>query len=153
MTTFTKRHRGAPILGFALFFSLFFSACKGDAPEESERKKTIYELHGIDLKTPDNAGPWQSDETIAHTHEPTVFIKKKGNKKVISVSLLIQASERHYIEKILLLDHNFKELQTREFLRNETAVTEFTLDEKYNTKVYVVAKCNIHDMWVKPISW
>jgi len=91
-----------------------------------------------------NPGKWE-EQVLDHPPSYEVVTEKDIKKIKIKVPLKVERS--HYIETILLLDHNRKELQKKIFKRGEKPEVEFELPADYRAFVYIVLKCNLHDMW------
>lgn len=91
---------------------------------------------------------------FAADHEPECLVaEEKGTRRIeVSVRFTRRRDPAHYVEAILLLNANRKELAKKSFKRGERAeaMLEIPGDAKY--PLYVVSKCNRHGMWEKKIE-
>jgi desulfoferrodoxin (superoxide reductase-like protein) len=98
-------------------------------------------------------GPWKAQ---ASDHEPEITITKTVDRKTIYVRIpFAQPREKsHHVEAIAVLDLDRKELQkaTFENMRADKGA-RFDFSADYNSPVYIVMKCNLHDMWEKLVYW
>jgi len=98
----------------------------------------------------DNPGKWEVQEPF---HIPKVTYKKGSNNDQVNVVVPLQVSPEHYIEVILLTDGNHRELAKKSLRRSESPEATLDVPSENHSKLYVVIKCNLHDMWeveVKP---
>ncbi|MDH5718999.1 MAG: desulfoferrodoxin family protein [Spirochaetia bacterium] len=91
-----------------------------------------------------NSGKW-ADQRFDHS--PMYEIKQTEKNKIIDVKVSLKVSGGHYIETFVLLDHNRNELQKVNLNRGDMPKASFELPLDYRAFVYVIAKCNQHDMW------
>ncbi|MFC1668826.1 desulfoferrodoxin family protein [Spirochaetota bacterium] len=134
------------ILTSILLFQIF--SCQ--PAKEDKIKKKIKPTKFYNARNP---GKWKNN---SYEHIPQVTVKTDKINKIINVTVPLEGrmSPIHYIEVIVLLDHNRKELQKKTFPSgNKKAEAVFKLPKNYSSFVYVVAKCNLHDMWEKRVSW
>ncbi len=124
----------------AIILGLTFVAC-GDM--DMKERKAVPKYH-----TEAEPGLW-SDEI--DTHVPVVTHVER-NVILVRVPLKPSQTPRHYIEAIALLDGS-KEIaiQRFRFTLNE-ARARFTLPDPEKGNYRVVAKCNLHDMWMAPVN-
>jgi desulfoferrodoxin (superoxide reductase-like protein) len=145
-----------PVLILFLFSCNFFSG-KEEGPNEfepfREEEGPLIKYHSVK-----KAGKWK-DQAADHVPEYTVVYNednKNSKNKIIKVSVPFEGRQAplHYIELIILADYNHKELQKVEFpLGNKYADAEFKLPKGYKSYVYIIAKCNLHDMWETRVDW
>ncbi len=98
-------------------------------------------------------GVWESK---AADHDVDITITRVNDKKYINVQVPFAKNreKKHYVEVILLLDANRKELQKKSFDRGSGEEgARFEVPDSFNDPVTVVIKCNLHDMWEKPVDW
>ena len=98
-------------------------------------------------------GVWESK---AADHDVDITITHVNDKKFINVQVPFAKNreKKHYVEAILLLDANRKELQKKSFDRGSGEEgASFEVPDSFNAPVTVVIKCNLHDMWEKPVDW
>lgn len=115
----------------------------------SEASQTGEVVRPVEPKyhTQTNPGSW---EKKAKEHE--IQIRYKTNHSIeVKIPLASTLRPPHYIEVIALHDDNEKEIAVKKFSPSyveASAVFEIpNTDEQY----YIVAKCNLHDMWMAPI--
>jgi desulfoferrodoxin (superoxide reductase-like protein) len=100
----------------------------------------------------DEPGRWQA-QAVDHDIKVSIIEDAKGKKGIeVSVPFTSEMSEQHYVEGIALLDEKEKQLASVRFNRGEKAMTIFPVTDKIKFPVYVVAKCNMHDMWRKKVT-
>jgi len=92
----------------------------------------------------DNPGKWQNME---NEHNPDITISNEKGEKMIDVKIGITQTPSHYVELILLADHQHKELAKIDIGRLNAPHAIFKLPATYRSKAYVIMKCNLHDMW------
>ena len=139
------------ILLLSLSGIVLTTSCKEMDDSRSESEMTP--LDRITFYSSSNPGKWKD---LPDDHTPVYTVTVEKDQKVITVVVPFNGttSPIHYIETIILLDHNRKELQKVTFPRgNRTASAVFKLPKDYVSFVYVVAKCNLHDMWEKKVYW
>jgi desulfoferrodoxin (superoxide reductase-like protein) len=128
------------ILSLSTVFLMIVSSCSG-------RSNSGPEPRFYSTETP---GKWQAQ---AATHIPQIEQTRKGDKLHIRVSVSMTATPSHYIEAILLTDKNHKELAKKSLGKAQPPEATLDVPGDYREKLYVVIKCNLHDMWqvaVKP---
>lgn len=100
----------------------------------------------------DEPGRWEP-QAVDHDVKVSIIEDAKGKKGIeVSVPFTKAMSQEHYVEMFLLLDEKDRELAKVRFKRGEKAVTIFPVTDKVKFPVYVVAKCNMHDMWRKKVT-
>lgn len=145
-----------PVLILFLFSCNFFGGNNEEGSGEFapyKEEDTLVKYH-----SEKKAGKWK-DQAVDHV--PTFKVvynedNKKSKNKLIKVSVPFEGrrSPLHYIEVIILADHNHNELQKVEFpLGNKYADAVFKLPKDYKSYVYIIAKCNLHDMWEARVDW
>ncbi len=98
-------------------------------------------------------GPWTEQ---AADHEPEVTITRVDDRKILNVSIPFarQGDKQHYVEVIVLLDLDRKQIRKVSFEKGRASKgAKFDFPENYSSPVYVVMKCNRHDMWEKLVDW
>jgi desulfoferrodoxin (superoxide reductase-like protein) len=97
-------------------------------------------------------GRWYA-QAADHDVKLNFIEDNKGKKGVeVSVPFTSEMSEQHYVEVIFLSDEKGNELAKTNFKRGEKARTLFELPAGAKYPLYVVAKCNMHEMWRKKIT-
>lgn len=133
----------------AAFFVASLISCSSDNDSEVEKKKG-----GMAFFSAANPGPWTEQ---AVDHEAEITITRIDNRKIIDVNIPFaqQKEQRHYVEAIVIMDINRNELQKKSFVkgRGTEKGAKFDFPENYDSPVYVVMKCNLHDMWEKLVDW
>jgi desulfoferrodoxin (superoxide reductase-like protein) len=98
-------------------------------------------------------GIWTSQ---AADHEPEVTITRVDDRKILNVNIPFarQKEKNHYVEVIVILDLDRKELKKVSFQKGRASKgAKFDFPDNFHTPVYVVMKCNKHDMWEKLVDW
>lgn len=101
--------------------------------------------------TSHNPGKWKGRE---YEHIPVYTFSESKDNKFIHVSMNMEQRPDHYIEALILPDHNHQEIASVPFERDVPgkAQTDFFLGKgKIPTKFYIVAKCSKHDMREVPV--
>jgi desulfoferrodoxin (superoxide reductase-like protein) len=96
----------------------------------------------------------RSDEGIwigkSDTHMPVITFTARNEIDVL-VPLKPVKNPIHYIEVIVLMDGN-KEIASEKIpFSYEQARAHFTLPDLIKGNYKVIAKCNMHDMWMAPV--
>jgi desulfoferrodoxin (superoxide reductase-like protein) len=100
----------------------------------------------------DDPGKW-ADQAVDHEIKVGIIEDAKGKKGIeVSVPFTSGMNEQHYVEAMALTDEKGKQLDAVRFKRGEKANTIFPVTGKVKFPVYVVAKCNMHDMWRKKVT-
>jgi desulfoferrodoxin (superoxide reductase-like protein) len=100
----------------------------------------------------DEPGRWEA-QAADHDIEVSIIEDAKGKRGIeVFVPFTRERSEQHYVEAIVLLDEKDRELAKKSFKRGEKALTIFEITDKIKFPVYVVSKCNMHEMWRKKIT-
>ncbi|MDH4263133.1 MAG: desulfoferrodoxin family protein [Spirochaetia bacterium] len=87
-------------------------------------------------------GKWDAQK---ETHIPVIEYDEGLSQ--VKVSVPVTPNPGHYIEVILLTDKNHKELAKKALGRSQLAEATFEVPLGYHGKLFVVSKCNLHDMW------
>ena len=98
-------------------------------------------------------GPWIEQ---AADHEPEIIITRTDDRKTLNINVpFAQRNEKnHFVEVAVILDMKGKELKKFSFVKGRSHKgAQFDFPENFNTPVYVVIKCNKHDMWEKLVDW
>lgn len=98
----------------------------------------------------DEPGRWGA-QAVDHDVQ-AVIIEDALGKRGIEVSVPLKTDERHYIEAIVLLDGDGRELAKKTFKRGEKPITIFEITNNMKFPLYVVSKCNMHEMWRKKVE-
>jgi len=92
----------------------------------------------------DTPGKWQVQTP---THVPRVEKATIEGKPGLRVVVPLEATPTHYIEAILLTDKDHRELVKKSLGRSQAPEATLPLPDGDYKKLYVVIKCNLHDMW------
>ena len=124
-------------------------SCTSDTDTELENKK-----QGVQFYTAAKPGPW-ANQSADHDVEITITRDSEGKTIHVYIPFAAKKEQRHYVESILILDSKGKELQKKSFLkgRGSDKGATFNFPENFNEPVFVVLKCNLHDMWEKKVAW
>lgn len=127
---------------------VFVSACTvSDQSGAGSVSPGVVKFHSAE-----NPGIWESkiDE-----HDAEIMVTLLNDKKIINIQVPFakKKEKNHYVEAIILLDQNKKEIRKKSF---ESGYGEegaqFELQADYNQPLSVVIKCSAHDMWEKPVD-
>jgi desulfoferrodoxin (superoxide reductase-like protein) len=130
-----------PILLVSLA-ALFLGSCTDTGGDLGSGPAKVQKYYSAE--EPGRWGP----QAVDHDIKVSIIVDAKGRKGIeVSVPFTYEMSEQHYVEAIALLDQDNRQLDSVRFKRGEKAVTIFPITDKINFPVYVVAKCNMHDMW------
>ncbi len=131
--------------------ALFALACGGGNKDKADPKV-------LRFYTKDDPGMWDGKED---EHTPKITYKE-GEPRKFKVTVPLVGTERpiHRIEAIILYAANgTKETEISSVKFNQVVVVaagDFELPERTeknkNDIYFVVAKCNLHDMWRVPVS-
>ncbi len=100
----------------------------------------------------DEPGRWDV-QAADHDVQVSIIDDAKGKRGIEAyVPFTKEMSEQQYVEAIVLLDGNGRELAKKSFNRGEKARTIFEITDNIKFPVYVVSKCNMHEMWSKKIE-
>jgi desulfoferrodoxin (superoxide reductase-like protein) len=114
---------------------------------------TIVEKSEVPFYSAASPGIWKSQSI---DHEAEITITRINDRKTLNVQIPFakKKEKNHYVEVIVILDLKRKELQKKSFEKGgaENGAT-FDLPADFNSPVYVVMKCNLHDMWEKLVDW
>lgn len=131
-----------------LMSAVFVLSCSGGGGSGQDDAKTEVRFYSAA-----DPGVWASQ---AANHDTGITITRMNDKKYISVLVPFSKNRerKHYVEAILLLDANRKELQKKAFATGSgDEGATFEVPDNFNSPVTVVIKCNLHDMWEKPVDW
>jgi len=135
-------------LAAALAFGVSLLSCSdtgGKLDDEGKSKVQKY-------FSADEPGKWP-DQAVDHDIKVSIIVDGKGKKGIeVSVPFTSAMNEQHYVEAMALTDEKGKQLAAVRFKRGEKANTIFPVTDKIRFPVYVVAKCNMHDMWRKKVT-
>lgn len=122
----------------------------GDKPKTDPKMQRFY--------SKEEPGMWEGQ---ADTHVPIIEFKK-GEKRKFTVTVPLVGTETpvHRIEAIFLMEINGmqeKEVSAKRFdqvVLSASADFEFPEPDEKNKNAfyYIVAKCNLHDMWRVPVA-
>jgi desulfoferrodoxin (superoxide reductase-like protein) len=132
----------------ASFAMVQMSCTMSDKPAVEKTEKSEVKFYSAA-----DPGMWESK---AAEHDVDITITKVNDKKILNVRVPFakDRDKRHYIEAIVLLDANRNELQKKSFHKSSgDDGAQFEVPADFNTPVYVVMKCNLHDMWEKLVTW
>lgn len=124
------------------------ASCSDDSETAGGMKK-----HEVVFYSAANPGPWIDQ---AADHEPEITIFRVNDRKILNVNVPFarRREKNHYVEVIVILDSQRKELKKVTFKKGRSHKgAQFDFPDNFNTPVYVVIKCNKHDMWEKLVDW
>lgn len=136
---------------FSLFLILFNFYCSneegGNQPQPPPEK--IVPITPKAEYTEQEAREW---EEIKDEHLPKIKIDFKSKKENIAIKVEGGFNERHYIERIGIMDENKQDLAGKSLEVNQKPEVVLSLDPiPENPRVKVYVKCNLHDLWTKPL--
>lgn len=137
----------------AITISIVFSSCTNEVEQSS--KEPTRPKEKVSPKTPKSeyteidAGEW---EGIKDSHLPQIKIISKSKKENIEIKINGEFTEEHYIERIGIMDENKQDLAGIDLQKKQIPSVKLTLDPiPENPKIKIYVKCNLHDMWTKPL--
>ncbi len=116
------------------------ASCGQPATESAETERLRSQVYF----TKEDPGRWKD---FAKDHDPHV----KANGK-IEVDVPFTAEIGHYVEIIVLLDAQQREVAAKTFKRGEKPHATFSFPAEKMAGATVIAKCNLHGMWKKDLS-
>lgn len=102
----------------------------------------------LSAEKPDNWGEHKG------THVPFVEASRDSFHKIWTIKATVPfvGNNQHYIEHIILVNHRSAERQKKNLGRGTAnPLAQFSYKEKEGEKLYVLAKCNMHDIWMSPV--
>lgn len=145
-----------PFLLSFLILGLFSSCAGENKPQEPsvlKKKQPASIVDNTRFFSKNNPGKWKK---LSNTHSPKFEIKIEDDKKIIHAYTTLKGKINpvHYIETIILADHTLKELDKKRFIKGkQSSVAKFTLAKEYKSYVFLISKCNQHDMWITRVDW
>jgi desulfoferrodoxin (superoxide reductase-like protein) len=137
------------ILKLILLAVVFMISCYQNNEREDVNSGEKKEIKFLTASDP---GPWK---TLASDHVPEVTVMKVYDLKTIHIRIPFteQKDSRHFVEVIVILDLNGKELKN-EFFERGVAITDakFVFPANFIGTVSVVMKCNKHKKWEKKVD-
>ncbi len=122
---------------------------------EQKSNEPIRPKEKVSPKTPKSeyteidSGEW---EDIKNNHLPQIKISPKSKKENVEISVTGEFNEDHYIERIGVMDENKQDIAGIDLERKQIPHIKLTLDPfPENPRVKVYVKCNLHDLWTKPL--
>lgn len=139
-------------------FSVFFLTCNffSGSGEPSKDTETL-QGDGVKFHTAEKTGSWKK-QAADHVPSYTISYEEHDGKKFKIITAKIPFSGSiaplHYVEALILADYNHNELQKASFHRgNQKAAAVFRLPADHRSHVFIIAKCNLHDMWETRVDW
>lgn len=133
------------LLTHLLLLLVFNLSCTEQEPVKFKKKKKI-KFHTIEKK-----GKWDKQ---SKDHVPQYTINIDGDNWLIKVNVPFRGTLNplHYVEVIVLADKNHRQIQKASFVRGEKIPSAvFRLPRDNRSYVYIISKCNLHDMWEKKV--
>ncbi len=128
------------LIAMAIVISITQVAC-GDLDETEKIQVPKYH-------TESEPGQWIME---IDTHVPIVSYEG-DDAIVVRVPIKPSMTPKHYIEAIVLLDGR-REIASKKFsFTFEEPRARFVLPDPSRGNYRVVAKCNLHDMWIAPVN-
>lgn len=138
----------SPLLFMIIIFLQFSFSCKDqgtgfiESPQTDKpqvKKSPKYHTH-------ENEGLWPGK---SKGHTPIIQWDPQDSKKIkVKVPLKTTTIPRHYIEVLVLMEGEKKQIAAKSFsVGARDTVAEFTLPDPNKTNYYIIGKCNLHDMW------
>lgn len=136
-----------------IFLFMFFSGCTNEGentlPEPKGNAEKIVPKIPKPEYTEKDAGEW---DLIKNDHVPIIKINSKSKKNNIEIRVNGNFSDQHYIERIGIMDENKQDLAGINLKKLQELNVTLTLDPiPDNPRIKVYVKCNLHDLWTKPI--
>jgi desulfoferrodoxin (superoxide reductase-like protein) len=137
----------APGICYLVIILLSFS-CNDSGSELDKAYKTKVQKY----YSAESPGRW-SAQAKDHDLDISLIEDAKGKRAIeVSVPFTNLMSRDHYIESIELLDDKDRLIASKKFERGEHGSALFEISDRVRFPVYVVAKCNMHDMWRKKVT-
>ena len=149
MYTISKHHfKLIYFFSVLVFISLSFQCTNEESGNQTPPEKVVPVTPKAEY-TDEEAGEW---EEIKSNHLPKIKIDNKSKKDNIEIHVEGIFSEQHYIERIGIMDENKQDLAGKSLKKNEKPEVTLSLDPiPENPKVKVYVKCNLHDLWTRPL--
>ena len=138
---------------YQIIFITLLTVATISCSDSGNPNKGVSNPEAVRFRSAEYPGKWKAK---ADEHNVDIKISTVNNKKIINVQVPFakQRNRRHYVEAIMLVDASGKELQKKAF---KTGYGEkgarFQVPEDFRDTVFVVIKCNLHDMWEKEVEW
>lgn len=129
---------------FILISLLPFAACKDDTADFTRSK----DFGKIKFHTKEQEGRWPGK---GEDHIPIIkWSKSNANQIIVTVPLEKKSAGRHFIEVIVFMEGDKKEIAKKSFAADENLFQAvFPMPKDYNPEksYWVIGKCNLHQMW------
>jgi len=136
------------LLIIMLLANAFFYCGKGSGSSAESQSaltnKTINAEESQIYFSAANPGKWKD---YKQDHELLVNVSKDGETRLVTIEVPFKPDTDHYIEVIVLVDEQNREIAKQRFERGEKAVATFSIPPNTKGGIFAVAKCNLHDMW------
>ncbi len=97
-------------------------------------------------------GKWK-DQVKDHVPEYTIEDFNDVKRIRVTVPFSGTLSPPHYVEVIVLADNKHKQIKSVTFEKGvKDPVALFEIPGNYNSDLYIISKCSLHDMWEKKIT-
>lgn len=104
----------------------------------------------------ENPGQWKerAPEHDMLIREGKIHYSGKTRLRELIVTVPLQGDARHYLEAGLVMDHSLKKELDKVSFKSASPKYDFSLNVPADSPnaVFVVIKCNQHDMWMKRVE-
>lgn len=106
--------------------------------------------------TPENPGKWKgrAPEHAIYVRDGRIYSQGKKKLRELIVNVPLEGDERHYLEAGIAMDHSLKKEFDKVSFAPKSPQYSFKLVVPADSRnaIYVVIKCNQHDMWLKRVE-
>lgn len=106
--------------------------------------------------TPENPGKWKerAPEHVIDVRDGRIYSQGKQKLRELIIHVPLEGDDRHYLEVAIAMDHSLKKEYDKVTFAPKTAKFEFKLTVPGDSPnaVFVIIKCNQHDMWLKRVE-
>lgn len=144
------------------FFVLWMAAIacggskSGSSTSEPQIEAPPSQIPGDKFLSYENPGRWGEQKADHQILVKTARVYTMGKQKLRELSIVIplEGNSSHYIEAALALDHSLKkEIDKIQFAPGKPAYDlKLTVPAENPHAIFIVIKCNLHDMWLKRVE-
>lgn len=151
MTRTQKAGNIMKLINYAMALAITGSLAAADMSCKDDDFKRFYHKQPKPEYTRDDPDMWSG---LEEEHLPVVTFYNDREPDVYVRVNLKDPGPKHYIERIGIMDENWKDIVFQDFNMN-TRVFEarfFTASLPRDKKLRVYARCNLHDLWTEPLK-
>lgn len=138
-------------INFSMALAITASLAASDISCKDDDFKRFFRKQPKPEYTREDPDMWSGLET---EHLPVVSYYRDREPDMYVVVNLKNPGPKHYIERIGIMDENWKDIVYQDFTMNNRVFEArfFTASLPSNKKLKVYAKCNLHDLWTEPLK-